>query len=282
MKENGMSMNPPKRYGRPSALSILAIPGLAIAGSAALAGLGVATGALADGVVIESSSSSHAVGERVEDGGYLEVEDGAEVKVLDRTGEVRRYEGPGARYEAPSAEPEARARGRETVASRLAMSFTGLGRRAGLGTMRGGPEECLDVSGSRSAPVDCAATAASGGDAPASGWALSVRSEFSGYVSCDWAGAEQDWRRLDLGGDHGGAMIESDRLHEFFSADGATEPELEPGAELSVRCLAIDVATWSALEPQWRDDYGADEARALMEGFAAVSGGRFAEVAAAE
>jgi hypothetical protein len=263
-----MSTKPLKRYGRRPALSILAAPGLTTLGLSALAGLGAAAAALADGVVVESSSSSHAVGERIEEGRFIAVEDGAEVTVLDRSGEVTRIAGPGESYDAQGAAEEESAAQRSDAAARLAVSLAGLGRRAGLGTARGGEAECEDTSGSRSAPSPACAAAA---------WTIALEADFAGHATCDVAASDGVWRRLDLGGAHGGVAIEAGEDLAISSEGGATLAGLEPGEDVSVRCQAVDAATWALLAPAWRGQYWAEEARALMAAFAAVSGGRFAE-----
>lgn len=251
-------------------MSTLAASGLAasgIAGALALAGLSAAS---ADGVVIESSSSSHAVGERVEAGSFVAVEEGASVTVLDRSGRVSVFSGPGGRSEEPDA-GGSDAQAGPSAASQLAMSLTNLGRRAGLGTTRGPEAECEAVAGDRSVPSpDCAAA----------GLAFSVRAGVTGYLTCDVAEAGGAWRRLDLGGGHGGAAVEAGRDYAFPPADGGASLELGSDVRASVRCQAVDAAAWALLEPSWRDDFTADEARALLRGVAEVTGGVFLDAIA--
>jgi hypothetical protein len=243
---------------------------LAAAGAAALA----ASAALGDGVVIDSSSDSHAVGERVEVGAMIEVEDGAEVTVLDRSGVLVHIPAPGARYEDPDTVAPARgARRSMSIAARLAMSFTGFGRRAGLGTMRGGPQECRQDTGSRSLAAACSEAAADAAPAGVSVWA-----SFNGAMTCDYALEEGEWRRLPLGQDGGTVAIAAATLNSFSVAEDAELFDAAAPEDVKVRCQAVDSAVWSALAPHWRDDLAPDDARALMRTYAALRGGTFAEV----
>jgi hypothetical protein len=245
--------------------------GVFVIGASLAALLGAA--ALADGVVVASSSSAHAVGDRIEAGGALGLEDGAEVTVLDRSGAVTRIAGPGGRYDEPDSDAGDRRANSVLTAARLAVSVNALGRRSGLGAVRGGEEDCEVEPGSRSMPSpDCIAESV-----PIE---FSVWSELDGAMACDYLADDGAWRRIPLAADGAPAAVEIERLYEFPTEPSDAWPTV--AASMSVRCHAIDAAAWSRLAPYWRADLEADEALALMRSFADIAGGSFTEVAAEE
>lgn len=232
-------------------------------------------GALADGVVVTSTSSAHDVGDRIAVGAQVQVESGAEVTVLDRSGVTQRIAAPGSRYQEPaSTSAPSRRGGAQSVFQRLSLKFASLGRRAELGTIRGG-----------SLGVDCDADAGRSIPRPecvAEPWSFSIQSEIDGFMACDYRDADGGWRRLPLGLDGEPMPIGADRIYDLSSDGGEGWPDASADDEIAVRCQAVDDATWFALEPRWSEDYDADEAHALMQTFAAVRGGAFVEAAPEE
>lgn len=256
---------------------------LAAAFAAAASGV-LASAALADGVVIESSSSAHAVGDRVAVDSVLAIEDGAEVAVLDRSGAVQRYS-EGARYQVPPSPPPPARSQPTSVAGRLAANFTSLGRRAGLGSTRSVAEACgSQERRGRSIPSpQCVAARAAEEALRNEPWSFSLQSQIEGRLTCDYAADEDAWRRLPLA-DDGAPLPIAAGAYEFSSADRDAWPDglVASDEAFVVRCQAIDPATWDALAPLWNGDYDAEQAHALMETFAAVRGGTFVEAAVEE